>query len=90
MISAYIEALIVSKASILSERCKGKQCYCLYLQETHIAFINPRLKIEGIALVAECPHNKYGSALFLKPDLKMNNVSVAQSHTGVGLLQTSA
>ena len=74
VISANIEGLIASKASILSKMCKRERCHCLSLQETHIPTHLSRPKIAGMSLVAERPHNKYGSAILIREDLKVENV----------------
>ena len=76
VISANIEGLTAIKASILSEMCKDKHCHCLCLQETHRAKDKARPKIPGMTLVAERPHNKYGSAVFIRNDLKVKSISV--------------
>ena len=69
VISANIEGLTAVKASILSVMCKDKHCQCLCLQETHRSQTQARPKILGMALMAERPHTKYGSAVFLRDDL---------------------
>ena len=65
VISANIEGLTANKASILSEMYKDKHCHCLYLQETYRAKDQAKTSIPGMALVAECPHNKHESSVFL-------------------------
>ena len=74
VIPANIEGLTASKASILSEMCKRERCHCLGLQETHRPTNISRSKIAGMSLVAERPHNNYGSAILIRDDLKVNNV----------------
>ena len=74
VISANIEILTASKASILSEMCKKERCHCLCLQETHRPTNLSTPKIAGMPLVAERPHNKYGSAILIRDDLKVDNV----------------
>ena len=55
--------------------CKRERCQCLDLQETHHKPTNlPRPKIAGMSLVAECPHKKYGSAIHIRDDLKVENI----------------
>ena len=69
VISANIDGLTDAKASILSEvseMCKRECCHCLCLQETHRSTNLPRPKIDGMLLVVERPHNKYGSAILMK------------------------
>ena len=74
VLSVNIEGLTASKASIPSEMCKRKCCHCLCLQEIHRPTNLLRPKIAGMSLVAECPHNKYGSAILIRDDLKVDNV----------------
>ena len=69
VISANIECLSVVKASILSDLCKEQNCLCL--QETHRGERKVRPKIPGMTLVAERPHDKYGSAIFIRDELKV-------------------
>ena len=73
VISANIEGLTAVKASILSEMCK-RECHCLCLQETHRSTNLPRPKIDGMSLVVEPPHNKYGSAILIRNDLKVKKI----------------
>ena len=69
VISANVEGLTANKASILSELCKDIHCHCLCLQETH------RAKDQD---VAEHPHNKHGSSVFVRDGLKVNSISVCE------------
>ena len=88
VISANVEGLAASKASILSERCKEQHC----LQETHRTKDQARPRMPGVVLVAERPHNKdvwygacswtsnnkHGSSVFVRDGLKMNSLSVCE------------
>ena len=76
VISANIEDLTASKASMLSEMCKREHCHCLRLQDTHRATHLARPKIPGMTLIAERPHIKYGSAILIRSDLIVKGVSV--------------
>ena len=78
VISANIEGLTANKASILSELCKDKHCHCLCLQETHRANDQARPNIPSMVLVAERPHNKHGSSVFVRDGLKVNSISVCE------------
>ena len=55
-----------------------KHCHCLCLHETHRAKDQARPSIPGMALVAERPHNKHGSSVFVRDGLKVNNISVCE------------
>ena len=76
VISPNIEVLSASKASFLSEMCQRDRCHCLCLQEIHRSADSFRPKIAGMSLVAESPHKKYGSAILIRDDLKVEKISV--------------
>ena len=71
-----VEGLSASKASILLEM--GKEQHCLCLQETHRSKNQGRPRIPGMAIVAERPHNKHGSSVFIRDGLKVNNISICE------------
>ena len=56
--------------------CKEKHCLCL--QETHRSKDQARPMIPGMTLVAERPHNKHGSSVFIRVGLKVNSISVCE------------
>ena len=66
-ISANIEGLTTSKASILAEICKRERCHWMCLQETHRPTNLPRTKIAGMSLAA-------GSGILIRDDLKVDNI----------------
>ena len=70
--------VVLSGFIILSELCKIQHCHCLCLQETHRAKDQARPKIPGMTLVAERPHNKHGSSVFVRDGLKVNSISVCE------------
>ena len=74
VISANIEGLTTSKASILSEMCKREHCHRLCLQEANRTTNLLRFKIVGMLLVAQHPHNKYGRAILIRDDLMVENI----------------
>ena len=78
VISANVEGLSANKAYILSKLCKIQHCHCLCLQETHRAKDQTRPKILGMTLVAERPHNKHGSSVFVRDGLKVNSIFVCE------------
>ena len=78
VISANIEGLTAVKASMLLVMCKDQHCQCLCLQETHRSRTQARPKIPEMSLVAERPHNKYGSAVFIRDDLKVKGISICE------------
>ena len=84
VISANIEGLSSVKAAMLSDLCKEQHYHCLCLQETHRGASKARPGIPGLTLVAEQPHDKYGSAIFIRDNLKVNSISaIAINHVEV-------
>ena len=75
MISANIEGLLALKAAMISDVCKEQHYHCLCLQETHRDARKSRPRIPGMTLLAERPHDKYGSAIFIRDDLKVKSIS---------------
>ena len=73
-----IEGLTANKTSLLSELCNDKHYHCPCLQETHIANDQARPSIPGMALVAERPHNKYGSSVLVRYGMKVNSIYVCE------------
>ena len=84
VISANIEGLSAVKAAMLSDLCKEQYCHCLCLQETYRGARKARPSIHGMTLVAERPHDKYWSAIFLRDELKVKSISAtAVNHVEV-------
>ena len=82
VISVYIEGLSAVKASMLSDLYKEQHCLCL--QETNRGARKARHINPGMTLVAERPHTKYGSAIFIRDNLKVKSISVtAANHVEV-------
>lgn len=67
--SINIEGLSAEKESLLADMCKEHKCDILVIQETHRGRNDRRPKVSGMKLVAERPHEQYGSAIFTHPDL---------------------
>ena len=63
---------------MLSVMCKDKHCQCLCLQDTRRSQTQARPRIPGMSLVAERPHNKYGSVVFIRDDLKVKGISICE------------
>ena len=82
MITANIEGLSAVKVAMLSDLCKEQHCLCI--KETHRGARKARPRIPGMTVVAKRPHNKYGSAIFIRDDLKVKSISVtAVNHVEV-------
>lgn len=69
--SVNIEGLSSNKDNLLEEMCIKNECDILVLQETHRDEHSNRPNLKNMKLVIERPHNKYGSAILTKPNLKI-------------------
>ena len=76
VISANIEGLTASKASMTSEMCQREHYHCLCLQERLTEHHILQGRITGMTLVAGRLHIKYGSAILIRSDLNVKGVSV--------------
>ena len=76
VISANIEGLTASNASMLLEMCKREHWHWLCLQETHRAPHPASPKITGMQLIAERLPIKYISAILIRSDLKLKSLFV--------------
>ena len=76
LISFNTEEFSREKADILSSLCRVNNCAVLLLQETHRGPTRKRPKIPGINLIVERPHDQYGSAIYVKPGLDVNNTNI--------------
>ena len=79
VMSANIEGISAVKASVLSDVCKEQHWHCLCLQETQRGARKARLRIPGMTIVAERPHDNYGSVIFIIDDLKVRALLLLQS-----------
>ena len=70
VISANIEGLTASKTSILSDMCKRER----FFQGAHKPTILSSPNIAGLSQVDKRPYTKYGSAILIKDDLKVESV----------------
>lgn len=72
-ISSNIEGLTSTKWDILANLCIQHSCDVLCLQEMHCgpSWLCPC--ISGMTLILEMPHNQYGSAIFIRNGLSVDN-----------------
>ncbi|KAL4154014.1 hypothetical protein QTP88_001847 [Uroleucon formosanum] len=77
-ISINIEGISDSKEELLAEMCKSTACDVLCIQETHRAAQDKRPTISGMQSVIERPHVKYGSAIFVRPDLNIISANLSE------------
>ena len=69
---------------MLLDFCKEQHYHCLCFQETHRGVRKARPRIHRMTPVAQRPHDKYGSAMFIIEDLKVKSISVtAANHVEV-------
>jgi exonuclease III len=72
-ISINIEGLSSDKENLLSNICKENNCDALLLQETHRGIEGVRPRVEGMKLILERPHDKYGSAVFVRENITVDS-----------------
>lgn len=77
-ISCNIAGFSVNKVILFSDLCKRNDCDILVLQETYRGPTSHghRPKIQGMRLVLERPHKKYGSSIFVKQSLDVLSVTL--------------
>ena len=69
IMSFNVEGFTTNKGDMLGRMCSDNQCDVLCMQETHRDTMDCRPKIPGMKLVLELPDGRYGSAIFIKPEL---------------------
>ena len=72
--SINIEGYSQAKAEIVSTFAHGYDIVCM--QETHIGPEHCRTSIHGMKLIAETRHTQYGSAVFARPTLDIEEVTL--------------
>ena len=77
IISSNIEGLTGTKQDLLADICVKNDCYILCLQETHRGPTRFRPRITGMSLIAEIPHDQYGSAIFVRNGLIVDKSSTS-------------
>lgn len=71
--SINIEGLSRNKEILLADMCSQLKIDVLLIQETHRGTNNNRPKVDGMRLVVERPHEQYGSAVFVRPDINIKS-----------------
>ena len=79
VMSINIEGLSSVKQQIMAELCVKYKCDVLCMQETHRSNKAIRPRINGMELVAEIPHDKYGSAVFVSKNYTCESTSVSST-----------
>lgn len=67
------------KEDLVANICKEIQCDVLCLQETHRGPQSTRPKVEGMTMAIERPHDKYGSAIFVRTGTVIEATSACDS-----------
>ena len=80
IISENIEGLSSPKRDIIAKLCSEHNCQVLCLQETHRGPNNNRPNITRLKMAIERPHEKYGSAIYVKPDLVITSTSMTENN----------
>ena len=83
-----IGGMSAAKQKLLAELCGETEVRCSLCTETHRGLKAIRPNIRGMSLVAEIPHEEYGSAIFVRNNCicdttstsNTNNVEIIQAH----------
>ena len=79
--SINVEGYTKTKADVLASHCYGSDIVCI--QETHLGLTSNRPTLPGMKLVAEIRHPKYGSAVFVKPQMDVREIHTNSSDTNL-------
>lgn len=79
MVSIDFKGLTPEKKIILSDICKETKFDALYAQETHRVKHHNRPKVNGMKLVVERPRQKYGNAIFVRPNTNITSTNVTEN-----------
>ena len=75
--SINIEGMSAANQQLLAELCEKRKCDVLCVQETHRGLKAIRPNIRGMSLVAEIPHEQYGSAIFVRNNCICDSTSTS-------------
>ena len=78
--SINIEGMSAAKQQPLAELCEKQKCDVLCVQETHRGLKAIRPNIRGMSLVAEIPHEQYGSAIFVRNNCICDSTSTSNTN----------
>lgn len=89
--SINIKGLSADKENLLVNLCKENNTDILLLPETHRGATSRRPKVNGIKLILKHPHDQYGSAIFVKPDISVSSISLTYENNIMTLtIETSS
>ena len=75
-----IEGMSAAKQQLLAELCEKQKCDVLCVLETHRGLKAIRPNIRGMSLVAEIPHEQYGSAIFVRNNCICDSTSTSNTN----------
>ena len=75
-----IKVISAAKQRLLAEMCAEQKCDVLCIQETHWGQKAERTRMRGMRLVAEIPHEQYGSAVFVRSDYVYDSTSASTTN----------
>ena len=78
--SINIEGMSAAKQQLLAKLYEKQKCDVLCVQETHRGLKAIRPNIRGMSLVAEIPHEQYGSAIFVRNNCICNSTSTSNTN----------
>ena len=79
-IDVNIESMSAAKQQLLAELCEKQKCDVLCVQETHQGLKAIRPNIRGMSLVAEIPHEQYGSSIFVRNNCICDSTSTSNTN----------
>ena len=79
IVSSNIECLTCAKQYILAELYTRNNCDILCFQETHCGPSRNRPHLRGMTLITERLHDQYGSAIFVRNGLTVDNAYVSDN-----------
>ena len=78
--SINIEGMSAANQQLLAELCEKQKCDVLCVQETHRGLKAIRPNFRGMSLVAEIPHEQYGSAIFVRNNCIWDSTSTSNTN----------
>eukprot|EP00057_Strongylocentrotus_purpuratus_P005102 XP_003730216.1 PREDICTED: RNA-directed DNA polymerase from mobile element jockey-like [Strongylocentrotus purpuratus] len=78
VVSINTEGFSTAKQQLIGKLCKENDCVALCLQETHRGHQHIRPRIPGMKLAIERPHEKYGSAIFVRKNVIIDQTSLTE------------
>ena len=74
VISLNIEGLSAAKEDLIAKMCFKHKCIVLCLQKNHCGPQSYRSRVNEMTCIAELPHDKYGSVIFVKEGTTVESI----------------